>query len=84
MDQIRSIGVSKHTREFTWLGPFKVNLSDGDAGEAPLLHLGLKVEGDDLFIAWVEAEPRRQLKVVANSYPMWLLVLVSRGSLLLK
>jgi hypothetical protein len=84
VDQIKSIGVRKHTRKFTWLGPFKVNLSDGDAGEVPLLHLGREVESDDLLIAWIEAEPRRQLKVTVNFYPMWLLVLASRGSLLLK
>ena len=75
------------TRQFPWLCPIKVNLPHGSAGEAPLLHFGCEVEGDDLLITRVEAEPWRHLKAAAaDMHHLWLLllVLISHGSLLLK
>lgn len=71
------------TRQFPWLDPIQVNLSNGSAREVALMNLGLEVEGDYLLIARVEPKPWRQLKAILDAHPFWLHLLSSHASLLI-
>ena len=59
----------------------KVDLSNCNAGEVPLMHLGYEVEGNYLLIIGVEAESRRQMEAIATAPPLRLVWVVSHSSL---
>jgi hypothetical protein len=52
------------TGEIPWLALVEVDVSDDEAGEEAVEHLGDEVVGHHLLVGGVEPEPRRQLQLL--------------------